>query len=222
MHTLPCLYQKNHVFTEVDGELWLIDTGAPTSFGATGSVCVAGEQFDIEKKHLGLTADTLSAFVGVPCSGLLGGDILGRFDLIFDVAGGTLSVSDEELAHGGHEVCLDEFMGIPIVTAHIGDADFRMFFDTGAQVSYLQDDTLADFPPAGRVNDFYPGLGRFETETHEVPVGIGGVPFTLRCGTLPDLLGATLMMAGAKGIIGNSILRDRVVAYFPRRRVLYL
>lgn len=32
----------------------------------------------------------------------------------------------------------------------------------------------------------------------------------------------TLMMAGAQGIIGNQILTNRVVGYFPRRRLLVL
>ena len=41
-------------------------------------------------------------------------------------------------------------------------------------------------------------------------------------GTLPGLLGMTLMMAGAQGIIGNQILTNRVVGYFPRRRLLVL
>ena len=42
----------------------------------------------------------------------------------------------------------------------------RMFFDTGAQISYLQDDVLDTFPSAGPVTDFYPGVGQFQTETH--------------------------------------------------------
>ncbi len=31
-------------------------------------------------------------------------------------------------------------MGIPIVTASVGWSDYRMFFDTGAQISYFQED----------------------------------------------------------------------------------
>jgi hypothetical protein len=117
---------------------------------------------------------------------------------------------------------LDEFMGIPIVTARIGGHDYRMFFDTGAQISYFQGDLRTEFPPAGRVTDFYPGVGQFQTDTNDVPVSLAGVAFTLRCGVLPGLLGMTLMMAGTKGIVGNAILRDRIVGYFPRRRTMIL
>jgi hypothetical protein len=113
-------------------------------------------------------------------------------------------------------------MGIPILTARISDSDYRMFFDTGAQISYLQDDAITGFPPAGSVTDFYPGVGQFQTDTYQVQVGLGDCAFTLRCGTLPGLLGVTLMMADTSGIIGNQITENRVVGYFPRRNVLCL
>lgn len=222
MDILPLQLLNGHVFAELNGELWFLDTGAPTSFGTSRSLSVVGKQFSLGTSYLGLTATTLSQFVGVPCVGLLGADILGRFDHIFDTTGGRLSVSAAELSHSGHSVRLDEFMGIPVLTARVGSSDYRMFFDTGAQISYFQDDSLTDFPFAGSVTDFFPGVGQFQTDTHDVPVSLGGVPFTLRCGTLPGLLGMTLMMADTKGIIGNAILHDRVVAYFPRRRVLGL
>ena len=111
-------------------------------------------------------------------------------------------------------------MGIPIVSTRIRGIDYRMFLDTGAQISYFQHDSLQSFPAAGLVTDFYPGVGEFHTETHNVDVTLGGVEFTLRCGVLPELLGATLMMAETDGIIGNQVFSDRSVGYFPRRRSL--
>jgi hypothetical protein len=222
MNTFPLQHKDGHVFVELGGELWLLDTGAPTSFGTSRSLSIAGEQFSLETSYLGLTAATLSQFVGVPCVGLLGADILRRFDHIFDTAGSQLSVSTAELSLSGQSVRLDEFMGIPIVTARVGGSDYRMFFDTGAQISYFQDDSLSGFPSAGSVTDFYPGVGQFRTDTYEVPVSLGGVTFTLRCGTLPGLLGMTLMMANTKGIVGNAILANRIVGYFPRRQMMIL
>ena len=58
-------------------------------------------------------------------------------------------------------------------------------------------------------------MGAFETDSHQVPVRVGEMDFTLRCGRLPALLGATLMMAGTHGILAG-----RVVGYFPRRSIL--
>jgi hypothetical protein len=222
MNTFPLQLRAGHVFVELSGELWLLDTGAPTSFGTAHNLTLAGEQFRLGSSYLGLTAATLTRLVGVRCVGLLGADVLGSFDHILDEAGGTLTISTAELTLGGHVCRLVEFMGIPIVTARIASTDYRMFFDTGAQISYFQDDSLEDFPCTGSVTDFYPGVGQFQTDTHEIPVMLGGDSFTLRCGTLPRSLRTTLKMAGTRGIVGNQILRHRVVGYFPRRRALVL
>jgi hypothetical protein len=113
-------------------------------------------------------------------------------------------------------------MGIPIVTIRVAESDYRMFFDTGAKISYFQDDSLSNFPPAGRVTDFYPGVGQFQTDTYQVEIALSGIVFSVRCGTLPGLLGVTLMMASTQGIIGNQILANRAVGFFPRRCALYL
>ena len=53
-------------------------------------------------------------------------------------------------------------------------------------------------------------------------MSFGGVVFTLRCGTLPGLLGMRLLVAGTQGTVGNAILKNRTVGYFPRRRVMVL
>ena len=222
MNTLPLQFRDGHLFVELGGELWLLDTGAPTSFGTSRSLTIAGEQCSLGTNYLGLTAATLSQFVGVPCVGLLGADILGRFDHLFDSTAGRLTVSTAELSHSGQTVCLDEFMGIPIVMARVGGRQHRMFFDTGAQISYFQGDSLTEFPSAGSVTDFYPGVGQFQTDTHDVPVSLDGVLFTLRCGTLPGPLAMILKTAETEGIVGNAILSNRTVGYFPRRRRMIL
>ena len=153
---------------------------------------------------------------------ILGADILGKFDHLLDIPGGTLTISTGALEHGGKALGLSDFMGIPILTARIAGSDYRMFFDTGAQISYFQEGTITDFPAAGSVTDFYPGVGQFETDTYQVQVELGDAAFTLRCGTLPGLIGATLMLANTSGIIGNQILENRVIGYFPRRNLLCL
>jgi hypothetical protein len=222
MSTLPLELRDGHVFVNIEGNRWLIDTGAPTSFGDCGRLTMEGQLFAVGTNYLALDAATLSRFVGVQCVGLLGADVLGCFDHLFDTTGGRLTVSASEVSHGGQRIQLEQFMGIPIVTAQIGSGRYRMFFDTGAQISYLQDSSLTEFSPAGTITDFYPGFGQFTTPTYDVPVSLGGVGFTLRCGTLPGLLGETLSLASTQGIISNAILRDRTVGYFPRRSTMVL
>ena len=219
----PLSFRDGHLFLETDGQLWLFDTGAPTSFGSQASLSLGDETFQLTDGYLGLTSSTLSDLVSVECAGLLGGDILGQFDFVIDLshgAIGTIEISSGTLEHSGKSVPTDEVIGIPIVAARIGGVDYRMFFDTGAQISYFQHDSILDYPSAGAIADFYPGAGQFQTETHNVDVALGETEFTLRCGTLPKLLAATLMMAGTTGIIGNQVITGRRIGYFPRRRIV--
>lgn len=222
MTTLPLEFRDGHLFVNLRGALWLIDTGAPASFGRTCGFTIAGESFQLAENCGFLDADTLSDFVGVSCAGLLGADILGRFDHIWDCAAGTLTISTGELMHRGRSIPLEGFMGIPILKVRIGDGEHRMFFDTGAQFSYFQSGSLESFPRVGRVTDFHPGLGRFQTELFEVPVSVGGLACPLRCGRLPDMLAMALLLAGTDGILGNAVIQDRTIGYFPRRNTLIL
>lgn len=220
MLTIPLTLQHGHLFVELGDARWLLDTGAPRGFGDTPALTILGERFRLDTDCAGLTASALARFVGVPCAGLLGVDVLGRFDHLFDVPGGSLTLSTTELSVDGQDVPLEEWMGIPIVPVRVRGTVHRMFFDTGAQVSYLPGDALAGFPATDSMTDFYPGIGRFRTETRTVPMVLGEVVFPLGCGTLPPQLLPVLLGASVQGIIGNAVLHHRRVGYFPRRRTL--
>jgi hypothetical protein len=222
MKTIPLIHRNSHLFIELDDGLWLHDTGAPSSFGTRQSLELLGINFPIDKSYMGQDAAFLSEAVGVDCKGLLGADVLSAFDQILDVPGGCLTLSTDELEHSGETLLIEDFMGIPILSVNVAGEPFRMFFDTGAQVSYLQDDLLETFPSAGLLEDFYPGFGKFETDTHTVPFTLGPETHALRCGQLPGLLGMSLMMADVQGILGNAILENRTVGYFPRRNLFSL
>ena len=222
MIVLSLRHLNSHLFLELADGLWMHDTGAPASFGGSPSLRILDQDFGIPDDYMGLNARELSELVGVDCRGLLGADVLGAFDQIIDVPAGRLTLSTEPIEHSGNAVVLEEFMGIPIISPSVNGEQFRLFFDTGAQVSYLQDDLLASFPEAGMLEDFYPGFGKFETMTHLVPFRLASTDRTFRCGRLPGLLGLSLMMADTQGILGNAILESVPVGYFPRRGVLSL
>ncbi|MCK9263296.1 MAG: hypothetical protein RBR09_13490 [Desulfobulbaceae bacterium] len=119
------------------------------------TVTLENETFRVGSSYLGLTADTLSGFVGVYCIGLLGAGVLGQFDLILDMPNGKVVISTSELEHNGTSMSLGEFMGFPVLTGQIRGRDYRMFFDTGASISYIQNDEIRTFfPDSGRVKLF--------------------------------------------------------------------
>ena len=222
MQKLTLLFDGGHLFIDVERELWLFDTGASTSFGDHEGIVFAGKEFSLNHNYMGLSAEKLSEFVGIKCAGLLGTDVLSKFDYIIDPSQNTLTVASDELSHDGQAIGLSEFMGIPIIKVQVSSMEYRMFFDTGAQISYFQDKSLTDFPACGMIKDFYPSVGQFETDTYQVKVSFEGTIFDLRCGSLPELLAAPLMMTGTEGIVGNQILENRVIGYFPRRNILCL
>ena len=218
----PLTMKNGHMFIELENGPWLMDTGAPTSFGSESSITIEKTDFEIQSHYMGMDISQIEDAVGVDMVGLLGTDVLDNFDILLDVPSNTATISNGEIKHSGTSLNLYEFMGIPIVTALIGESEFQMFLDTGAEISYLQDEILETFPKSGPVEDFYPGFGPFETETYYAKVTLGNEQFSLRTGTLPQLLGMTLMMGGIQGILGNDIFRDRRVGYFPRRELLVI
>lgn len=219
VHTFLLL--DGHPYLELDGELWLFDTGSPTSFGRAQRVRVAGAESEVPRGMLGVDADVLGGFVGRPVAGLLGTDVLGASDWILDLRAGTATAGDG-LDLRGASSSLDEFMGLPIVAAEIGAGTARMIFDTGAQLSYWQDDALARHPAAGEHDDFFPGMGSFRVQAHLVPLRVAGVQLETRCARLPGMLALALDLAGVDGLLGCDLLRGRAVGWFPRRSTLRL
>jgi hypothetical protein len=219
MHELSIRFEKGHLFVDINGDDWLLDTGAPTSFGIK-KILMGDHDFPISESYMGLSAGQLSDYVDHSAAGILGSDILNTFDLFIDLGNERLSFTREETSFEGEILRMTDFMGIPVIQARIGDLDRKMFFDTGARISYFQDKSLDTYPSLGTVTDFYPGFGDFQTETYRVGATIGAIRFELCCGTLPGMLGTTLPMAGVDGIIGNEILGDHILGYFPRRQTL--
>jgi len=44
VNTLPLQFRNRHLFVQLGGELWLLDTGSPTSFGISSRLSIAGLQ----------------------------------------------------------------------------------------------------------------------------------------------------------------------------------
>ncbi|RMG61469.1 MAG: hypothetical protein D6713_00320, partial [Deltaproteobacteria bacterium] len=175
MALYPLRLVKGHVFMEIGGKFWLVDTGAPSSFGAQESVVLEGKTFPLGESFLGMTVGELEGYVGVECAGLLGADVLAEFNFVFDLPEERAEVSESDLALDGVEVGIDFFMGVPLVDAVVRGRQRRMFFDTGAQISYLQSGEFESFPLTGTFADFYPGYGKFQTEARMVEVSLGGL-----------------------------------------------
>jgi hypothetical protein len=219
--TLPLFFHRDHLYVQIGNERWLYDTGADRSFGNT-PFALCGAEFSPEASYMGITAEHISGLLGETTAGIIGADVLSAFDHIIDLRRGELTVSTESLSSAGVEQRLTFFMAVPIVSATVASKSVRLFFDTGAQVSYYQEEVEAAYPSAGVIEDFFPGAGQFTSETHLLPTALNGVTHTLRYGQLPAMMGMAIRLAGASGILGNDVIRGRTTGYFPRRNLLLL
>ncbi|MCX8510871.1 MAG: hypothetical protein ORN83_03850 [Chthoniobacteraceae bacterium] len=94
--THPLVFRNNHLFVQVNGALWVYDTGADSSFGIH-PVSLIGQSQEISADYAGFTAADISGFLGETIAGIIGADLLNPFDHIIDLRTNTLTVSDEQL-----------------------------------------------------------------------------------------------------------------------------
>jgi hypothetical protein len=222
-HTIPYRMVDGHIIvTSEDGRICLIDTGSPCSVGNAESVMFAGGRYPLQSTFLGKAVDELPGPIGVRIDVLIGVDILNRYDMLIDPVRLVLVFSDEELDLEGEQLSIELVMGVPIVTADVGGTRIKMFFDTGAKVSYVDEKTAGAYPRVGTAQDYYMTVGPFQAAVHRIPMMLGSLTIDLECGTLPQSLQLSLAAAGAAGIVGNAILVNFMVAYLPRRHRIIL
>ena len=49
----PLHFDNGHLFLDINGSLWLFDTGAPTSFGLQTTLAIGDKTFDIIDNYMG-------------------------------------------------------------------------------------------------------------------------------------------------------------------------
>jgi len=220
----PFQMEKGHPFLKLNDQLWLIDTGSSLSFGDTRSITLSEQTFTITRaiQQVDLDAAALSKFTGVACTGLLGADILGRFDIVFDAQRGTIDFLTDEVTLPGKNNPLRFSYHAPCVETEVNGKRISMVWDTGAQLSYLEASMSKGVQTTGTADDFFPGLGKFTVQTYQTDLSISDVVLHLQCGTLPNELAYLLTATNTQGILGNQVLMNRKVGYFPRRSLLVL
>jgi hypothetical protein len=202
MKTFQLQIFKGHPIIQDGENIILIDTGAPATIHVSNDLNFLSEDFSCTSNYMGLTASKLSEHLGMQVTTLLGTDVLSKFKILLDYQNLQVSFSKEEIPFEGAEIGISNFMGIPIIELEVNNQVLKFFLDTGAKLSYLSEDITSGYPSVGTEEDFYPGVGQFETECYEIPTSIGTNDFVVRYGNLPFMLQMTLMLGGTDGIIG--------------------
>lgn len=150
---------------------------------------------------------------------LLGTDGLSRYDLEIDPAERVVRVG-ADLEPRGDMLSIELVMGVPQVEVRLDGRDAMAFFDTGAKLSYVEEELVNAREPVDRRSDFYPLLRPFEADIYRVPLGIGPHEWTVEAGTLPETLEVMLTMTDTQAVVGTQILdRFRMGLSFSRREM---
>ena len=64
---------QEHLVLDVDEGLWILDTGAPSSFGAVPKLEVNNQIHEIEPNYMGFDNQSLCEAIGESVEGLIGG-----------------------------------------------------------------------------------------------------------------------------------------------------
>jgi hypothetical protein len=213
---------KEHLVLDADQGLWVLDTGAPASFGSPETLEINKKTYEIQSNYMGFDNTKLSEALGASVEGLIGGDILNEYDSYWDLSTNRISFSLEHLESEGIPISLEFFMGIPTLKVVLRGISYNWFFDTGAVVSYVTEQLDEWETPVDQYDDFYPGYGNFSTEIFEDEITLETLNLKIKCGVLPGLLGMSLGVGGCAGILGLGAINKRSFLYAPRRNKLIL
>lgn len=200
----------------------LIDTGAPSTIHSSDSLNFCSESFGCSTNYMGLTVSKISDMLGTEITTLLGADILSDYKILLDYQNQVIEFSKQEIVIEGTQVDISNFMGIPIIKMTVDTQELKFFLDTGAKLSYLSDSLTSNYKSVGTDEDFYPGVGKFQTECFEIQTVFGDFEFVVKYGNLPTLLQMTLMLGGTDGIIGFDFFNNfKVVLDLKNNRLKY-
>ena len=201
----------------------LIDTGAPSTIHVSETLFFCSTNYNCSTNYMGLTISNISDMLGTEITTLLGADILSDFKILLDYKNEIIEFSKQEIHIEGKEINISDFMGIPILKLHINNQELKFFLDTGAKLSYLSDSITNNNESVGTYEDFYPGVGKFETECFEISTSLGDNNFIVKYGNLPTLLQMTLKLGGADGIIGFDFFNNfKVVLDLKDNKLKYV
>lgn len=208
MKTFKLTLFKGHPIITTEGNIILIDTGAPSTIHNTNQLNFVSDTYNASSNYMGLTTDKLSELMGMKITTLLGADILSEFKILFDYKNSEVTFSKNKIEFEGQNISINSFMGIPIIEIEIEGGKIKCFLDTGAKLSYLLNTLTRGHQNTGTDEDFYPGVGRFTTDCFNIDTSFGNETFSVKYGNLPTLLEMTLMLAGTNGIIGYDFFNN--------------
>lgn len=223
MQQVPISFDEGFLFATLPQGRFLLDTGSPASFGATGQVTFGVRTVGLAASLLGIGMADVRVLVHGHCDGLIGMDLLGSERLLLDVPGSALIIGDGawDGTPDGQRRPVDVTPVIgnaPVVSVSVGGRRVQAIFDTGARYCYSLDLPLVSGgEPQPDLVDFNPILGHLRCPSWLVDLDLHGgngqaVRWRDRMAFMPPeqagLFGEMGRMLRVSALVGNAWMRN--------------
>ena len=198
-----------HAIIEENENIILIDTGSPSTIHSQHTLNFMGSAYPVSQNYGSVTIPVLCDLVGTRITTLIGMDILRKYSIIFDYPNKHITFSnDNNIEFQAENLPLRIMHGVPVINATINQSTIPCFFDSGAKLSYLKAVETHNLNRLIETEDFYPGVGRFNTATFEIETRVGNRTFPVIYGNLPRNVENQLLtlVDGNNGILGYDFL----------------
>jgi len=136
----------------------------------------------------------------------MGMDVLSNYKLILDYANEEITfLTQDEPGLEGETVTLHDADGVYALQV---DGWMYMLVDTRSPLSYISKCFTMSLNYDETQEQFYHGVGRFETPVYNVNCDFCGRKVKIPYGNLPEALDITLMMAHVSGILGHDFFKN--------------
>ena len=218
--TFPLTVFDGHLLFDYNGEIVLLDTGAPQSVYRKKKWLFDGVSYETLTTYHGLQVKELYNYIGHPVDLILGSDILSQYDFIIDTKKKSIKLDASPIDFPGIAFPLSYYLSIPVLSCRLNGLPVEAFLDTGAKLSYADPECVAGVKRSGEAWDFYPMLGRFKTHIYKISFETGPIIANMAFGILPDIIRFTFEMTRIKNIIGTEIFHTHSVCFSMKNNIV--
>lgn len=204
------IVDKHAIITDGNNVI-LIDTGSPFTINQTSEFYFLEKTHRVNTSFYGASATNISTLVNHNITTLLGIDILSKYNIEFNYKENEVTFFDpeENFTPEGNRLSITSTSGIPVIPAIVDGKQANLFIDCGAKFSYIRKEFTLTRKSVQSEEDFYPGLGKFNTNLFQMPVLIGDIAFDTLFGVLPDRLSSLLSVN--HGLIGSELFLNHKI-----------
>ena len=179
MTTFPLKKSEGHFIITVDGDNYIIDTGASMSCSCYGQteLVIGDRKFYVYPLPLEKVGEKISEMVHMPIVGLIGLDIMEEI--------GSIEISEKEgyvrfgcetnIECGDYAFSFEVTNVFRVLTTDlkVNGKDTKVILDSGARIDYMDPSLLDTTTAVSHEMDYNPIIGSFEVDGYKATYAIG-------------------------------------------------